>query len=152
MTLSIYAGKSILVVNLLEVHSLSSATQRLLTWMTTALIVRRVYKTFRLSLWKISGKISGAWPRLFLRHMRYWLDKNVPICDFPALYLASSVKTFDISESPHCPVNHLLYFRMAWFHISTHRQLSVSYFKLSITRHAEAVDLDDYRTRCAVYL
>lgn len=41
MTLSIYAGKSILVVNLLEVHSLSPATQRLLTWVTTALDVRR---------------------------------------------------------------------------------------------------------------
>ena len=61
MTLSIYAGKSILVVNLLEVHSLSPAAQRLLTRMTTALDVRRVYKTFRLSLWKI----SGTWPLLF---------------------------------------------------------------------------------------
>ena len=50
MTLSIYAGKSILVVNLLEVHSLSPAAQRQLTRMTTALDVRRVYKTFRLSL------------------------------------------------------------------------------------------------------
>ena len=39
---------------------LSPATQRLLTWMTTAQVVRRVYKTFRLSLWKI----SGTWPLL----------------------------------------------------------------------------------------
>ena len=29
---------------------------------------------------------------------------------------------------------------------------SVSYLKLSIIRHAEAVDLDDYRTRCAACL
>ena len=46
---------------------LSPATQRLLTWMTTAQVVRRVYKTFRLSLWKI----SRTWPLLFSRQMSF---------------------------------------------------------------------------------
>ena len=30
--------------------------------------------------------------------MRYWLDKNVPICDFPALYLASSVISYGVDK------------------------------------------------------
>ena len=75
MTLSIYAGKSILVVNLPEVHSLSLATQRLLTWMTTAQVVRRVYKTFRLSLWKI----SGAWPLLFPAQEDFFSSSPFPL-------------------------------------------------------------------------
>ena len=41
------------------------------------------------------------------------------------------------------------YLQQTLFPFDTHRQPLVSYFKPYIIRHAEAVDLDDYRTGCA---